>query len=284
MIAALLIASACNKNVMEPQRMGAISLALSSDNEVVVSTKADGVDHSGFLVDIYGTTFLGQDYASEQYIYSEMPAQVVIPYGYYYVSAQSCTESSAQTGLGQVWYYGVSDRVDVLSQTPANASVSCKMINGKVTLTIDESFLEDFEDVTADITATRTVSLTTEQTIVPTDVYFNTPVEGVQLTYTVYGTVKSTGVRVKYSNADSVNPLTLHPAKWAKITIRSNHNGVIGPDVTVDGDMDNDSFTENIDPDTGDTVVDGTAGLPSISVNTAMDNATIEVDCTIDIF
>lgn len=194
----LLLAIGCNKAVMEPQRMGSISLSLSSDEEVVVSTKADAVDCSGFLVDIYGTTFLGQDYASEQYVYSEMPDAVVIPYGYYHVSAQSCTSDAAEDGYGKVRYQGVSDQVDVLSQTPSSVTVNCKMVNGKVTIIIDDSFLEDFEDVTAELTATRTVELTSAQANAPTEVYFNTPAEGVQLIYTVYGTVKASGQRLKY--------------------------------------------------------------------------------------
>lgn len=279
--AALVLASACNKSVMEPQRMGAISLALSSDREVVVDTKADAVDCSGFLVDIYGTTFLGQDYSSEQYVYAEMPEEVVIPYGYYNVSAQSCTSEAAEEGFGQVLYQGVSDEVEVLSQTPATVTVNCKMVNGKVTITIDDSFLEDFEDVTAELTATRTVELTSAQANAPTEVYFNTPAEGVQLVYTVYGTVKASGKKLKYSN--SASPMTLMPAKWAKITIKSNHNGLIGPDVTVDGDMGSDSFTEVIDPETGDETVDGSAALPSILVDTQIDDATV-IDCIIDIY
>ena len=261
--------------------MGTISLALSSDKEVMVDTKADAVDCSGFLVDIYGTTFLGQDYASEQYVYSEMPDAVAIPYGYYHVSAQSCTSDAAEDGFGQVRYQGVSDQVDVLSQTPSTVTVNCKMVNGKVTIAIDDSFLEDFEDVTAELVATRTVKLTDEQANAPTEVYFNTPAEGVQLVYTVYGTLKASGQKLKYSN--SASPMTLMPAKWAKITIKSNHNGLIGPDVTVDGNMGSDSFTEVIDPETGDTVQDGSADLPSILVDTQVDDATV-IDCIIDLY
>lgn len=279
--ATLLLASACNKAVMEPQRMGAISLSLSSDEEIVVNTKADAEDYSDFLVDIYGTTFLGQDYASEQYLYAEMPDAVVIPYGYYYVAAQSCTVATAEDGFGQVRYKGVSDQVDVLSQTPSSVTVNCKMVNGKVTIAIDDSFLEDFEDVTAELTATRTVELTCEQANAPTEVYFNTPADGLQLVYSVYGTLKSSGQKLKYSNSSS--PMTLMPAKWAKITIKSNHNGLIGPDIEVDGEMGSNSFTEVIDPEDGSTVVDGSMNLPSILVDTQMDDATV-IDCVIDIY
>ncbi len=282
--AAILLASACNKAMVSPQRMGAISLSLSSDREVVVSTKADPVDCSGFLVDIYGETFLGQDYASEQYVYSQMPDEVEIPYGYYQVEAQSCLETAAENGYGCVRYQGVSDQVDVLSQTPANVTVTCKMVNGKVTMTFDESFLEDFSDVTVDITATRKVTLTSAQANAPTEVYFNVPESGSQLVYTIYGTVaKGTESERKLTYTNSASPMTLSPAKWAKITIKSNHNGVIGPGITVDGEMGKDSFTEVINPEDGDTIVDGTVQLPSILVDTQVEDATV-IDCVIDIY
>ena len=281
--AALLLASACNKAVMTPLQMGAISLALSSDKEVVVSTKAD-TDCSGFLVDIYGETYLGQAYASEQFVYSELAGKdIVIPYGSYHVSAQNCLEDAAEAGFGCARYYGVSDQVDVYSQTPANVSVECSMVNGKVTMTFDESFLEDFSDVTVDIKASRTVSMTSDQANAGQEVYFNVEAAGAELVYTVYGTLAKgteSEKRVCYSNAAS--PMLLSPAKWAKITIKSNHNGVIGPGIDVDDSMDSELHPEEINPEDGEIVVDGSAELPTISVNTRIDDATV-IDCVIDI-
>lgn len=280
----LFAAYACNKAVMEPQKMGTISLALSSDQEVVVSTKADAVDCSDFLVDIYGTTFLGQAYATEQYVYKSMPDKIVIPYGYYTVSAQNCLEATAASGFGCARYYGVSDQVDVLSQEVEKVTVECTMVNGKVTMTFDESFLEDFSDVTVDVQATRTVSMTSSQANAPSDLYFNVPETGAQLIYTIHGTVaKGTESEKILTYTNSSSPMTLFPAKWAKITIKSNHNGLIGPGVIVDGDMGSDSFTEVINPEDGDAVVDGTASLPSIIVDTQVDDAVV-IDCEIDIF
>lgn len=280
----VLLASACNKVVMEPQRMGAISLLLSSDMEVVVSTKADAVDCSDFLVDIYGETFLGFDYASEQYIYDQMPGEVMIPYGYYRVKAQSCLPSDAENGFGCVRYEGESDQVEILSKTPTPVTVACKMVNGKVTMTFDESFLEDFSDITVDIAASRTVSMTSDQANAPTDVYFNVPSTGTELVYTIYGTIaKGTASERRLSYTNAASPMILYPAKWAKITIRSNHNGMIGPGIEVDGEMGGDSFTEVIDPEAGNAVVDGSLNLPSILVDTQIDNATV-IDCVIDIF
>lgn len=268
---------------MEPQRMGTISLALSSDQEIVVDTKADAVDCSKFLVDIYGTTFLGQTYATEQFVYESMPDEVVIPYGDYTVSAQNCMEDAAASGFGCARYYGVSEQVAVMSQEVEKVTVKCTMVNGKVTLTFDESFLEDFSNVTVDVEATRSVSMTSSQANAPTDVYFNVPQTGTQLIYTIHGTVAEgteSEKRLTYTNSSS--PMTLFPAKWAKITIKSNHNGLIGPGVIVDGEMGSDSYTEFIDPEDGDAVVGGTAGLPVIQVDTRIDDATM-IDCIIDI-
>lgn len=287
-IATLIFSTACNEALMEPQRMGSISLSLSSDVEVVADTRTgdEEVDCSAFLVDIYGTTFLGQEYKSDQYMYGTMPGEVTLPYGYYHVSAQNCLESAAENGFGCVRYYGESGQVDVLSQATADVTVSCKMTNGKVTMTFDESFLEDFDDVTVDITCSRTVTMTSDQANAPTDVYFNfdVPTEGCSLVYTIYGTVaKGTPdeKRLTYSNASS--SMMLYPAKWAKITIRSNHNGLIGPDVNVDGEMGDESFTEVINPEDGGIAVDGDMTLPSILVDTEINDATV-VDCVIDVY
>ena len=279
----IFLALGCNKEVMEPQRLGTISLALSSDEEIVVSTKADS-DCSDFLVDIYGTTFLGQEYATDQFIYGSMPGQIEIPYGYYRVSAQNCLEETAEQGFGCVRYYGESDQVDVLSEEVERVTVKCTMVNGKVSITFDESFLQDFSDVTVDVQVTRTVSLTSEQANAPAELYFNVPQSGAQLIYNIHGIVaKGTEAERSLTYTNSSSPMTLFPAKWAKITIKSNHNGLIGPGVLVDGTMGSESFTEFIDPEGGNTVVDGTADAPSILVDTQIDDATI-IDCVIDIY
>ncbi len=279
---ALLLATSCNEALMEPQRKGSISLSLSSDREVVVDTKAETVDCSNFLVDIYGKTFLGKSY-SGQYLYSEMTAPVPIPFGYYHVSAQNCTETAAEEGFGTVRYYGVSQQVDVLSTAEAAVSVTCKMVNGKVTLTLDDSFLEDFKDPYAEIAVgDRTVTLSQDRANAGNPVYFNVPEEGAELTYRVYGTVghgTSQQKLLMYTNSSS--PLKLEPAKWAKITIKSNHNGQLGPDISVDGDFYDSSFTEILDPDGG--IVVQYSNLPvTLKIDMTIDDAT-EVDCFIDV-
>ena len=281
--AALLAVSACNEAVMTPQQMGVISLSLSSDAEVVVSTKAD-MDCSDFLVNIYGETFLGQSYMSEQFVYSELKdKEIEIPYGSYHVVAQNCLEEDAEAGFGCARYYGISGQIDVFSQTPSKATVECTMANGVVTITFDESFLEDFSDITVDIKSSRQVSMTSDQANSGQKVYFNVPETGSHLIYTIYGTIaKGTESERRLTYTNMTSPITLLPAQWAKITIMSNHNGAIGPDIDVDDNMGSQFHPEIIDPDDGEVVVDGSAGLPDISVDTQIDNATV-LDCIIDI-
>ncbi len=269
---------------MTHNEMGAISLSLTSDVEVLAETKADAVDCSDFLVNIDGTTFLSQAYASEQYVYGTMPATISIPYGYYKVTAQSCSEETAVAGFGQVRYYGVSDQVDVLSKETASVTVACSMVNGKASMTFDESFLEDFSEVSVELTlGQRTVSMSSEQANAGTEIFFNLPSEGADLIFKVYGTIAKGTAQEKqlsYTNIDS--PMTLLPAKWVKITIKSNHNGVIGPDITVDSDMDSSTSTEVLNPEGGIDTVDGSLGGPSILVDTQIDDATV-IDCELNL-
>ncbi len=280
----LCAAAACNKVCLtEEQQFGSVRLALSSDVEVVVDTKADdAVDYSDFLVNITGETFIGNTFSAD-YLYKEMTGDMPVPYGYYHVYAQSCAEEEAEAGLGKVRYCGVSDQVDILSQTPALVTVTCTMANGKVSLTFDDSFLEDFTDVKAELkVGDRTVSLTSVQAN-SSEVFFNVEPSGSGLVYIVYGTVAAGTEqerRVSYSNSGS--PLTLLPAKWAKITIRSNHNGLIGPGIDVDDSMDSNGMTEIINPDGGVESLEGDVNLPVITVDTQMDDAVV-VDCILDV-
>ncbi len=282
MTTALLLASSCNEELIGTQQMGSISLSLSSDKEVVVATKASAVDCGSFNVNIFGETFLGAPF-SEAYLYSEMGEPVVIPFGYYRVSAESCSESAAEDGFGTVRYYGASDQVDVLSDVPASVSLTCKMVNGKATLTLDESYLADFKNPYAELTVgDRTVTLAGNQANIDNPVYFNVPAEGAELTYKVYGTVgygTSQQKLLMYTN--SANPLKLEPAKWAKITIKSNHNGQLGPDIFIDGTLYDTSFVEILDPDGGIEVE--YSNMPvTLKIDSSIENATV-VDCILDV-
>ena len=275
----VLLASACNKAVMEYSNMGSIALSLASDVEVVVTTKADtDVDYDSFLINVAGQTFIGNQY-SEDYIYGQMTGDIDIPYGTYVVSAQSCTAEVAESsngGFGCVRYAGASSEVSIMSTVPEQVNVTCPMVNAKATLTFDESFLEDFENPSAElILGERTVTLQNAEDALSKAAYFNVSADS-RLTYIVYGTIG--GKRLSYTGK-----MDIGQAKWAKIVIRSNHNGQIGPDIWVDENMGENSFTEILDPSAGDEIISGDLNLPSVIVNTVIDDAVI-VDCMIDIF
>lgn len=272
--AALLLAVSCNEALMENPNMGSISLSLSSDVEVVADTKADGIDYGSFLVKVSGT----QDWYDG--LYSEIPVDgVTVPFGSYVVEAQSCTETAAVTvndGFGCVRYQGT-ENVDIQSNETVSVTVKCPMVNAKATLTFDGSFLEDFSNPSAVLrVGDRSVNLKDAAEAASRVTYFNVADSDV-LYYTVSGTIN--GKNLSYSGQ-----MSIAPAKWAKIVIRSNHNGIIGgPDIWVDGDMGDDSYTVVIDPDTDFDNVEGDIELPSIIVDASIDDATV-IDCYIDIY
>jgi hypothetical protein len=281
-ILASLLAVGCNKVVMEPARMGTISLALSSNVEVVADTKAEADECSDFLVTISGTTLAGTLWEAD-YVYGNMPEEVAVPYGSYVVAAESCSEAYSETsneGFGCVRYYGETP-VDIVSKTPESVSLTCRMVNGKATLFFDDSFLEDFTDITAMLSCNgREVEFAVSEA---GDVYFNVEDQGSDLVYTIYATVAEgtdSERRVSYSN--SSKPLELKPAKWAKITLKSNHNGLIGPDITVDDTMGDNLLPELVDPNGGQEKPKGEMDLPSITVDTQIEDATV-IDCYLDI-
>lgn len=282
LLAVALLSVACNKTVVEPQEFGYIRLAVSSDVEVVADTKAGGsIDCSGFLVNVSGETFIGNPY-SENYIYGEITGDLQIPFGTYVVAAQNCDaddaapfENVSEKYFGCAHYRGESEQFSVLSTEIEPVRVECTMQNGKVTLTFDSSFLEDFTDVSAHLSVGECgISLTSEEAA-SSDVYFNVAETGSTLTYVVSGTIA--GKVLTYSNT-----MTLSPAKWAKITIKSNHNGLIGPDINVDESMDGNGITEIINPDGTIDTSESNVSAPSIMVDTYMDDAVV-VDCVLDV-
>lgn len=294
LLGVLLLSSACNEALMEPVQMGSIALSLSSDIEVVAPTKTAGsVDCSDYIVTVTGVRSTGEQY-SKEYIYGQMTEGENIPFGSYMVAAQNCTEARATEGFGCARYYGSSDEFQIASQTAVPVQVRCTMVNAKASLTLDQSFLEDFDDISVILkvtyqdgeeTKTREVSLPLddEHPSCGQEVYFNVPAEGGNLIYVVTATVcKGTDQQRELTYTNSSSPMILSPAKWAKITIRSNHNGSIGgPDISLD-DMGNNSFSAIIDPDTGTEIIEGEMNLPRIYVDTSMGAVTL-IDCVLDV-
>ena len=265
--AALILAAGCNKEVIRSEKSGLITLNLSSEQEVVL-TKGS-IDCSNFKVYITGTTFLSESY-SKSYICSQMAKGVSIPYGTYAIASDNCTSEQAATGLGQARYWGKTTGISIYSHEPVEVIVNCAMVNGKIQVVFDESFTKDFKNPSIKLSqADRNVTMTLEQTL-KSSAYFNVGTSGkTTISYTIYGDIDDR--RLEYSSS-----VDLSPAKCAIITIKSNHNGLIGPGVDVDDSMKGDDHTIIINPDGIETPDSGNVNAPSITIDTQMDDAVVE--------
>lgn len=265
--AALILAAGCNKEVIRSEKSGLITLNLSSEQEVVL-TKGS-MDCSNFNVYITGTTFLSKPY-SESYICSQMAGGVSIPYGTYAIASDNCTSEQAAKGLGQARYWGKTrEDINISSQEPVSVTVNCAMVNGKIQVVFDESFTKDFTNPSIELSQEgRKVTMTLEQTR-SYSAYFNVETIGTPISYTIYGEIA--GRTLEYSSS-----VVLSPAKCAIITIKSNHNGLIGPGVDVDDSMKGDDHTIVINPDGIETPDSGNVNAPSITIDTQMDDAVVE--------
>ena len=265
--AALILSAGCNKEVIRSEKSGLITLNLSSEQEVVL-TKGS-MDCSNFNVYITGTTFLSESY-SKSYICSQMTGGVSIPYGTYAIASDNCTSEEAATGLGQTRYWGKTTGISIYSQEPVPVTVNCAMVNGKIQVVFDESFTKDFTNPSIKLSqADRDVTMTLEQTL-KSSAYFNVEASGTTtISYTIYGDIA--GRTLEYSSS-----VKLSPAKCAIITIKSNHNGLIGPGVDVDDSMKGDDHTIIINPDGIEMPDSGNVNAPSITIDTKMDDAVVE--------
>lgn len=286
LIGALLLLTACNEMVLEPGNMGFMALSLSSDFEIEAPVKSAGsVNLDEFQVEVKGQKATGEDYL-QAYVYGQMQSSEAVPFGTYTVSAQSCTEEKAAEGLGCVRYQGCSEEFEVASQTAVPVTVRCAMVNAKASLTLDQSFLDDFTGISVKLKVEDRevdVPVDAEHPSCGQEVYFNVPEEGASLTYTVTAVVLKGTPQERSVTYTNTKPITLLPAKWAKIIVRSNRNGQIGgPDVSYDDSLGDDSFTETIDPGSGTETIEGIMNLPKIYVNTTLADATV-VDCILDV-
>lgn len=267
--AALILAAGCNKEVIRSEKSGLITLNLSSEQEVVLTKGSmESMDCSNFNVYITGTTFLSESY-SKSYICSQMTKGVSIPYGTYAIASDNCTSKEAATDLGQARYWGETTGINISSQVPVSVTVKCAMVNGKIQVVFDESFTKDFTNPSIKLSqADRNVTMTLEQTL-KSSAYFNVETTGTTISYTIYGEIA--GRTLEYSSS-----VVLSPAKCAIITIKSNHNGLIGPGVDVDDSMKGDDHTIIINPDGIETPDSGNVNAPSITIDTKMDDAVVE--------
>ena len=271
-LAATCLAAGCNKEIMSP-RQGVLRLSVASEQECKESTKAgETVSTDNFKVHVWGTTYMSTSYAQD-YLCHELNGGVSIPYGSYQLSVYNVTEAEAVEGFGCARYYGESTTFTINNELAVDVDVTCSLTNGKLKLIFDSSFLEDFSNPSVTfVHGQRQVTLDETQAA-ENELYFNVSEDSV-IKYAVKATVKSTSKTFNYSSQ-----VTLGPRKFAKITIRSNHNGVIGPDISVDDNMGSQGQTVIINPDEDPVVEEPEEGgleKPSIQINTDISDAVLE--------
>ncbi len=256
------------------RRIGMLDVALTSEVEIDVQTKSGAYD--AYNIYIRGT-LTGQDPFERDMKYAEMSEGCEVPYGIYSIAAENCTPDQAHDGLGCARYYGVTTEIKVMSFESTSVSVDCRMVNSKATVTFADDFLSEFDE--------GSVSVDMEvggrkHTITPPSqdiVYFNVDSQGSEFTYTVHGSIDGTSMSY-------LGTLLLRPAKFARITIKSNHNGILGPDIDVQDETEIgvEEISGEIDLEDGEEITGGTVQIPVIYVDYEI-NPAVDVDCILDI-
>lgn len=243
----------CQKNLIQREANGTLSLQLENSPVVEVLTRASGDDVS---VDEFNVYVSSKD-AVFTYVYKAMPSVITVPVGLYTVSAENVTEEQALTlpdVWGQVRYAGASEEKEVVAGlTPTQYSLTCKMVNTAVSVKFGENIDKHFKDykITAYTDQDRKLDYTIANTTAETPAvgYFDS---GVALNYVFTGT---------YIIGDEPMTITgsktLQPATHLHLTFRmSEQNGTVGkPEIIVDTQCDDLYETITVDPSEGGSFV-----------------------------
>lgn len=276
-ISLVVLAVSCTQKMSGPQEFGAMDLRVSSDVEVDVSTKSDDKGrYDAYNISLYGIR-TGNDPYSASVVYGQIAGPLTLPYGLYSVEAESCTESQAHEGFGCVRFYGKTEGVQVKrpADNPTPVSVECRMANSRISVSFDEGFVADFESVSVDLSMGERLLTITPDNSSTALAYFNVSAEGSVISYAVKGSID--GVGRTYSSS-----ILLMPAKHARLTFKSNHNGMLGPQVTVDAEIGTNEITGTINPGSGTPVTGGDIEKPVIYVDYQIKDAVV-VETVIDV-
>ena len=135
---AALVSVSCSQKAEPEMRFGRLDVSVNSEPEITVSTKAS--EYDGYNVAIFSSEGLQQ---GETVKYSSFkPA--ILPFGTYYVTAESCTTTEAETitevSKGKMRLAGKSGDITLNAENwNASASVHCTVANSCVTAKFDES-------------------------------------------------------------------------------------------------------------------------------------------------
>lgn len=225
-MALALMSIACTQKVDQPLQYGEISVALAGDPAIDVATKAavelsaeEAAAYTVRIFDIAGT----KKYEST---YKAFEAQR-LPLGTYYVTAESCSETSAEEGHGKMRLYGRS--ADLTLSTAAlqqTAKVDCTVSNAKVSVAFDSSVSGRFDGLKV-VFSKKDRTLEVPESAIVTETWFNPS----EVSYTISGIFTATG-----KNVTLTGNLSLEAKDNIKLVVKvSLDNGqILVPTITVD--------------------------------------------------
>ncbi len=150
----------CQEQLIERQMNGSLSVHVENSPAVEVVTKAgETVPTDNFNVYVKSSD---ASY-SQSYIYSAMPAVVMVPIGTYTVSAENVSEAASLSQpdeRGQVRYFGETAPKEVAASTaPTNFDLTCRMVNTAVSVVFGENIAKHFTDYKVTVHTVETRSL-----------------------------------------------------------------------------------------------------------------------------
>lgn len=166
----------------------------------------------------------------------------------YVLSAYNCTETEALTtpdNWGQQRFYG-STTFDITPGHTAGLSFACQMVNSKISVAYDNSFVTQFDNYLVEVYAAAAPArkLSFDHTATPERpaAFFNVDQTDATLHITISGTRKIGNLPRSYTQT-----ITLLPKAWHKLTVKATSVGSKAGDL----DITIDNTVTRTAPDTG---------------------------------
>lgn len=231
-----MMAVACNsERIDEPVQFGEISVALSGEPEVDVITKAaETLDPTSDLAKEYTVRILNSSnsvkYEASLFDFKTQTLEL----GTYYVTAENCSETQAESGSGKKRLYGRSADITLspenLSET---AVVPCSVANALVSVGFDSSVSGKFSNLKVVLSGgtTRAESIIVEETQagVITETWFNPST----LTYSITGIFDPSGMN-KPVVLEGSRVLSAKDHIQLVVSLNLENGQILIPTVTVD--------------------------------------------------
>lgn len=168
----------------------------------------------------------------------------------YLLIAYNCTETEALTipdSWGQQRFYG-STTFDITTGRTANLSFTCQMVNSKISVAYDNSFVSQFDNYLVEVYAVaapaRKLSFDHTATLESPAAFFNVDQTDATLHITITGTRKIGNQPGSYTRT-----ITLLPKTWHKLTVKATSvRGKADPDISIDHTVTGTSPEISINP------------------------------------